>query len=43
MAEAEKLIIESKFASAIDELEDEKLKEEIWNRVLEYSGKDLHE
>ena len=43
MAEAEKLIIESKFASAIDELEDEKLKEEIWNRVLVYSGKDLHE
>ena len=43
MAEAEKLIIESRFAGAIDELKDDKLKEEIWNRVLEYSRKDINE
>lgn len=43
MAEAEKLIIESRFAGAIDELQDDNLKEEIWNRVLEYSRKDINE
>ncbi len=43
MAEAEKLIIESRFAGAIDELQDDNLKEEIWNRVLEYSRKDVNE
>lgn len=41
--EAEKLIVESKFAGAIDELKDETLKNEIWNRVLRYSGKEKNE